>query len=72
MLPSLTLFSRMIAAWGRAEGRRLWADEAASSHLEYALIAAFAGVSLVGALSFMSGALDGFYRWLGDVLTNLL
>lgn len=52
--------------------RRLCRCEAAASHIEYALIAGFAGTLLLGAYIRLADSLDGFYRTLAGLLDGVL
>ena len=56
----------------RALWTRLLQDERGSSHLEYALIAVFAGTLLVGSLLILTGGLNTFYQATANTLANLL
>ena len=51
---------------------RLMKDESGESHLEYALIAAFMGTALTGALIGLKGGLDTFYVTLAGILSTVL
>ena len=51
---------------------RLVADEEGASHLEYALIAFFAGTSLIGGILVLTGGLQTFYNGAAIILANLL
>ena len=51
--------------------RRLVDDEDGASHLEYALIGAFAGVVMTGAYLTLSGSLDSFYTTLAGILETI-
>jgi Flp pilus assembly pilin Flp len=56
----------------QASLRRFLQDESGASHIEYAIIAAFAGVGLISGLVALQRGLDGFFTDLSDILTNLL
>lgn len=51
---------------------RLIKDESGESHLEYALIAAFMGTALTGALIGLKDGLDTFYISLAGILSTIL
>jgi Flp pilus assembly pilin Flp len=51
---------------------RLAQDETGASHLEYALIAFFAGTSLIGGILVLTGGLQTFYNGAAVILANLL
>jgi Flp pilus assembly pilin Flp len=51
---------------------RLCRCEEAASHIEYALIAGFAGTLLLGAYIRLADSLDGFYRTLAGLLDGVL
>lgn len=52
--------------------QRLLDDESGESHLEYALIAAFAGTLLTGSLIALKGGLETFYIRLSGILDGVL
>lgn len=58
------------ASWQLAT--RLCWDDRAESHLEYALIAGFAGTLLIGAYIRLSDSLDNFFRSLSTLLDGVL
>jgi len=52
--------------------QRLIQDESGESHLEYAIIAAFMGTALTGALFVLKDGLDTFYYQLAGILSGVL